>query len=156
MINSAGPDEPGVHVAVTNALELIPDGARVGLGSGRAGLPLIEPGEDILLDITVDGTDEVAPNLDLVKGWGGALGRERIVAAASKRHVILVGEKRVGQPGEEARKGGGGPGGGSFQGKALEPLQIDGLGQRMEVGEEIEASAAAWHLAASAESRSFT
>src|SRR3989441_10703645 len=61
----------------------------------KAGIPLIELGEDIQLDITIDGADEVAPNLDLVKGWGGALVRERIVAAASRRLVILVGEEKL-------------------------------------------------------------
>jgi ribose 5-phosphate isomerase A len=42
------------------------------------------------LDLTVDGADEVDPRLDLIKGYGGALVRERIVAAASRRQVILV------------------------------------------------------------------
>ena len=42
------------------------------------------------IDITVDGADEVDPRLDLIKGYGGALARERIVAAASRRQVILV------------------------------------------------------------------
>jgi ribose 5-phosphate isomerase A len=42
------------------------------------------------LDLTVDGADEVDPALDLIKGYGGALARERIVAAASRRQVILV------------------------------------------------------------------
>jgi ribose 5-phosphate isomerase A len=42
------------------------------------------------LDITVDGADEVDPRLDLIKGYGGAMTRERIVAAASRRQVILV------------------------------------------------------------------
>jgi ribose 5-phosphate isomerase A len=42
------------------------------------------------IDITVDGADEVDPRLDLIKGYGGALTRERIVAAASRRQVILV------------------------------------------------------------------
>lgn len=41
-------------------------------------------------DLTVDGADEVDPQLDLIKGYGGALVRERIVAAASRRQVILV------------------------------------------------------------------
>ena len=53
------------------------------------GLPL----EDLdrrPLDVTVDGADEVDPELDLVKGYGGALTRERIVAAASRRQIILV------------------------------------------------------------------
>jgi ribose 5-phosphate isomerase A len=61
------------------------------------GLPLIELGEDVQLDLTVDGADEVTPSLDLLKGRGGAFVRERIVAAASHRQVILVGpEKLVG------------------------------------------------------------
>lgn len=53
------------------------------------GVPLVdlEAGD---LDLAVDGADEVTPNLDLVKGWGGALVRERIVAMAARRRVILV------------------------------------------------------------------
>src|SRR5262249_47382433 len=48
------------------------------------------------LDVTIDGADEVERGtLNLVKGWGGALVRERIVAAASKRQVILVTEEKL-------------------------------------------------------------
>ncbi len=123
------PDDPAVQASVAKALELIADGARVGLGSGRAaslfiarlglrrqeglrvtgvptsrasahaarkaGIPVIELSEGLQLDIAVDGADEVAPNLDLLKGRGGALVRERIVAAASSRLVILVGEDKL-------------------------------------------------------------
>ena len=53
------------------------------------GLPVVELSAEPL-DITVDGADEVDPQLDLIKGYGGALTRERIVAAASRRQVILV------------------------------------------------------------------
>jgi ribose 5-phosphate isomerase A len=53
------------------------------------GLSVTELSSDPL-DITVDGADEVDPQLDLIKGYGGALTRERIVAAASRRQVILV------------------------------------------------------------------
>ena len=42
------------------------------------------------VDVTVDGADEVSPQLDLIKGLGGALVREKIVAHASKRVVIVV------------------------------------------------------------------
>jgi ribose 5-phosphate isomerase A len=59
-----------------------------------AGISLIELGE-LELDLTVDGADEVAPDLDLVKGRGGALVRERIVASASRRQVILVGQDKL-------------------------------------------------------------
>ena len=125
--NSGGRDDDGLNAAASKALELIGDGARVGLGSGNAAmvfisalgqrrreglrvscvatsrasadhareaeLPLIALGEE--LDLTFDGADEVTPDLDLVKGWGGAFVRERIVAAASKRQVILVSEGKL-------------------------------------------------------------
>jgi ribose 5-phosphate isomerase A len=62
----------------------------------RLGIPLGTLDDDPeALALTVDGADEVAPNLDLVKGFGGALVRERIVAAASRRQVILVGHDKV-------------------------------------------------------------
>ena len=59
------------------------------------GIPLGALDDDEDLALTVDGADEVAPNLDLVKGFGGALVRERIVAAASRRQVILVGHDKL-------------------------------------------------------------
>jgi ribose 5-phosphate isomerase A len=59
------------------------------------GIPLIDLSEDVELDVTIDGADEVAPNLDLVKGWGGALVRERIVASASRRQIILTGQDKL-------------------------------------------------------------
>ncbi|WP_435006602.1 ribose-5-phosphate isomerase RpiA [Tundrisphaera lichenicola] len=56
------------------------------------------------LDITFDGADEVAPNLNLIKGYGGALVREKIVAASSKRFVVLIGpEKEVSHLGEHGK-----------------------------------------------------
>ena len=47
------------------------------------------------IDLTVDGADEVDTGLDLIKGRGGALFREKIVAAASKRLVVVVDESKV-------------------------------------------------------------
>lgn len=55
----------------------------------QLGIPLAELDERPL-DVTIDGADEVDPRLNLIKGYGGALVRERIVAAASRRQVILV------------------------------------------------------------------
>jgi ribose 5-phosphate isomerase A len=46
------------------------------------------------LDLTVDGADEVAPKLALIKGGGGKLLREKIVASASKRFVIVADESK--------------------------------------------------------------
>jgi ribose 5-phosphate isomerase A len=120
------------------ALELVPDGASLGLGSGRAasafiellgqrvraglrvrgvptsraseelarrvGVPLTTLEEGMPLALTVDGADEVAPNLDLIKGYGRALVREKVVACASRRLVILVGrDKQVRVLGERGK-----------------------------------------------------
>src|SRR5438132_10315340 len=60
------------------------------------GIPLSSLEEALPLDVTVDGADEVDPQLNLIKGYGRALVREKIVAAASKKLVIVVGlEKEV-------------------------------------------------------------
>src|SRR2546422_876593 len=47
------------------------------------------------IDVTVDGADEVSPELDLIKGLGGALVREKIVVHASRRVVIVVDETKL-------------------------------------------------------------
>jgi ribose 5-phosphate isomerase A len=47
------------------------------------------------IDLAVDGADEVDPGLNLVKGRGGALFREKIVAAASKRFIVIVDESKM-------------------------------------------------------------
>jgi ribose 5-phosphate isomerase A len=59
------------------------------------GIPLVELADGMPLALTVDGADEVGPNLALIKGWGRALIREKVVAAASKRLVILVGQDKL-------------------------------------------------------------
>jgi len=60
----------------------------------RLGIPLMAdelPGD---LDVTIDGADEVDPELNLIKGGGGALLREKIVAQASRREIIVVDETK--------------------------------------------------------------
>jgi ribose 5-phosphate isomerase A len=59
----------------------------------QLGIPLID--EPLALDVAVDGADEVDPRLDLVKGYGGALVREKIVAAAARRFIVLVGPEKL-------------------------------------------------------------
>jgi ribose 5-phosphate isomerase A len=115
--------------AVAQALALVPPGAAIGLGSGRAasafirrlgervrqgldvrgvptseataklategGIPLTTLEQAPQLELTVDGADEVDPRLNLIKGLGGALVREKIVAAASRRLIILVGSEKL-------------------------------------------------------------
>ena len=111
------------------ALAMVPDGAVVGLGSGRAAtrfiralgarvaggcesaacptsqatadlatslwIPLTTLVEIETIDIAIDGADEVDPQLNLIKGLGGALVREKIVAAAARQFVVLVGPEKI-------------------------------------------------------------
>jgi ribose 5-phosphate isomerase A len=56
----------------------------------RCGIPLTTLDETPELDLTVDGADEIAPDLSLIKGGGGALLREKIVAAASARMIVIA------------------------------------------------------------------
>jgi ribose 5-phosphate isomerase A len=56
----------------------------------RCGIVLTTLDETPELDLTVDGADEIAPDLSLIKGGGGALLREKIVAAASARMIVIA------------------------------------------------------------------
>ncbi len=85
-------------------------GARVAKGFQVRGLPTSDASENLAkqlsiplvtfddveaIDVCVDGADEVDPAGDLIKGYGGALLREKVVAAFSKKLVILVGSEKV-------------------------------------------------------------
>jgi ribose 5-phosphate isomerase A len=48
-----------------------------------------------LIDVTIDGADEVDPDLNLIKGGGGALLREKVVAQASRQNIIIVDEGKL-------------------------------------------------------------
>jgi ribose 5-phosphate isomerase A len=61
----------------------------------QEGIPLLSLNDVEALDLMVDGADEVDPRLDLIKGYGRALVREKIVAASSNQLVILVGEEKL-------------------------------------------------------------
>lgn len=69
----------------------------------EVGVPLVSLDDVAAIDITIDGADEVDPALDLVKGLGGALLREKVVASITKRQVIIVdASKLVDQLGTKA------------------------------------------------------
>jgi len=59
------------------------------------GIPVLDLTPGTVIDVTVDGADEIAPGLDLIKGLGGALLREKIVAQNSKQLVIIADESKV-------------------------------------------------------------
>jgi ribose 5-phosphate isomerase A len=58
-------------------------------------IPIIDFFQSSQIDVTVDGADEIAPGLALIKGGGGALLREKIVASASKRFVVVADSRKV-------------------------------------------------------------
>ncbi len=59
------------------------------------GIPLTTLDTHPVVDLTIDGADEVDPHLDVIKGAGGALLREKIVASATRRQVIIVDETKL-------------------------------------------------------------
>lgn len=73
------------------AVTCVPTSEGIALEARRAGLELVGSYPDFgAVDLTVDGADEVDPAGNLVKGGGGALLREKLVALASRRVVIVV------------------------------------------------------------------
>ncbi|UCD91823.1 MAG: ribose-5-phosphate isomerase RpiA [Methanobacteriota archaeon] len=61
----------------------------------KCGIPLTTLEDTPTLDLAVDGADEVDPDLNLIKGMGGALLREKSVAASSKEFIIVVDESKM-------------------------------------------------------------
>jgi len=73
----------------------VPCSQKIEEEASRLGIPLTSLDEHPIIDVTIDGADEVDPNLDLIKGGGGALLREKIVAQASRREIIVVDESKL-------------------------------------------------------------
>ena len=120
--------EAGKRAAGEAALQYVPDGALVGLGSGSTvkyfllalgkkvksgfrvqgiptsqetarlandlNIPLLPNEGDWKLDLAVDGADQVNPQFQLIKGGGGALLREKIVASAARQCIVIVDEAK--------------------------------------------------------------
>ncbi len=61
----------------------------------KVGIPLSTLPENPVLDLVIDGADEVDPELDLIKGLGGALLREKIVETAARRFVVVVDDSKL-------------------------------------------------------------
>lgn len=61
----------------------------------RLGIPLTTLEKNPIVDLTIDGADEIDPYLNLIKGGGGALLREKIVAQASCREIIIIDETKL-------------------------------------------------------------
>lgn len=118
------------RLAAETVARWIPDGARIGVGSGTTaayfiralgarvrdedlrvsgiatsiaseelarsvGIPLLQPASGLRLDFTVDGADEITPELHLIKGGGGKLFREKVIATASDFLLVLADSSKL-------------------------------------------------------------
>jgi ribose 5-phosphate isomerase A len=57
-------------------------------------IPITTIDEHPVIDLTIDGADQITPELNLIKGMGAAMAREKIVAAASKLNIIIVDQQK--------------------------------------------------------------
>ncbi|WP_375460744.1 ribose-5-phosphate isomerase RpiA [uncultured Enterovirga sp.] len=80
----------GRRVASGLAVVAVPTSEATRAQAEALGIPLATLDEQPELDLTVDGADEIDPELNLIKGGGGALLREKLVAAASRKLVVIA------------------------------------------------------------------
>ncbi len=73
----------------------IPTSGKTETLAKELGIPLTNLNRNPEIDLTIDGADEVDENLNLIKGGGGALLREKVVAQASKAEIIIVDETKI-------------------------------------------------------------
>ncbi len=72
----------------------VPTSEATRIQAARLGIALTTLDDTPELDLTVDGADEIAPDLTLIKGGGGALLREKVVASASANMVVIADESK--------------------------------------------------------------
>ena len=84
-----------LHADKLRNILAIPCSKEVETEALRLGIPLTSLEERPLIDLTIDGADEVTEQKQLIKGGGGALLREKIVAQASRREIIIVDERKL-------------------------------------------------------------
>ena len=68
----------------------VPCSQQIETEARKLNIPITTLEEHPVVDLTIDGADEVDPHLEVIKGGGGALLREKIVAQASQREIIVV------------------------------------------------------------------
>ena len=105
MVVGLGHGSTAIH-AVRRIAALIQDGTlknvlgvpcsqQIETEARKLNIPITTLEEHPVVDLTIDGADEVDPHLEVIKGGGGALLREKIVAQASQREIIVVDESKL-------------------------------------------------------------
>ncbi|MDR3495370.1 MAG: ribose-5-phosphate isomerase RpiA [Ancalomicrobiaceae bacterium] len=85
----------GVRVAEGLQVVGVPTSERAAVLAASLSIPLATLDEVPELNLTIDGADEIGPDLALIKGGGGALLREKIVATASRRMIVIADSSKV-------------------------------------------------------------
>jgi ribose 5-phosphate isomerase A len=85
----------GARVAAGFDVRGVPTSEATAALARGLGIKLVTPDDVEAIDVAVDGADEVDPRGELLKGYGGALVREKIVAAMARRFVVLVGAEKL-------------------------------------------------------------
>jgi len=75
----------------------VPTSVRTKEQAEELGIPLVTLDEESQLDVAIDGADDVDDNLNLVKGGGGALLREKMVEVCAKQFIVIVDESKIGK-----------------------------------------------------------
>ena len=88
-------DHLGQRVQNGLSVKAIPTSIETKKVAMKHNIPIVTLAEYPEIDVTIDGADEVDSNLNLIKGGGGALTREKIVAYHSKKVIIIVDESKV-------------------------------------------------------------
>lgn len=73
----------------------VPTSERTAHCAREAGIPLLDPDRVEVIDVTIDGADEVDQSFQLIKGGGACLLREKIIAAASKKMVVIIDDTKM-------------------------------------------------------------
>jgi ribose 5-phosphate isomerase A len=73
----------------------VPTSEKTAQQSRALDIPLATLAEQPAIDLTIDGADEIDPQLNLIKGLGGSMLREKIVAASSTRFIIIADERKI-------------------------------------------------------------
>jgi len=80
----------GEQVKAGMKLRGVPTSQETAVLAKQAGIPLIDAENRWEIDVAIDGADQVDPHFNLIKGGGGALLKEKIVAASAKQFIVMV------------------------------------------------------------------